>query len=86
MAPFARLAIEEQSPVSLGQLKLCKASSCQHSVPVALEIALSLEFALQAFPEGNNPAICNENLPNDSVYHRFLYIIQVLKLLEILQL
>ena len=31
----------------------------------------------QAFPEGNDPAVCNQNLPNDSVYHRFLYVIQV---------
>ncbi|KAK9811067.1 hypothetical protein WJX73_010697 [Symbiochloris irregularis] len=30
----------------------------------------------QAKPEGNNATICNEKLPNDSVYKRFLYIVQ----------
>ena len=38
-------------------------------------IDMRLEY--QAFPEGNDAAVCNQNLPNDSVYHRFLYIIQV---------
>lgn len=32
---------------------------------------------VQAFPEGNNVSICNEKLPNESVYKRFLYILQV---------
>ena len=31
----------------------------------------------QAYPEKNDPSICNQNVPNDSVYHRFLYILQV---------
>lgn len=38
---------------------------------------MTVTFKWQAFPEGNDPAVCNQNLPNDSVYHRFLYIIQV---------
>ena len=32
---------------------------------------------VQAYPAKHDPSVCNENLPNDSVYHRFLYILQV---------
>jgi len=31
----------------------------------------------QVYPEGNDPTICNQYLPNDSIYNRFLYVIQV---------
>lgn len=32
---------------------------------------------MQAFKQGNSPTQCNQFLPNDNVYHRFLYILQV---------
>ena len=32
---------------------------------------------VQAYPTKNDPSVCNQNLPNDSVYHRFLYVLQV---------
>ena len=35
------------------------------------------QSVVQVFKEGNDPSICNEKLPNDSVYHRFLYVLQV---------
>ena len=35
---------------------------------------------IQVYPEGNDPGLCNGMLPNDSTYHRFLYVIQVKQL------
>ena len=32
---------------------------------------------LQKFSVSTNPSTCNEGLPNDSVYHRFLFLLQV---------
>lgn len=36
-----------------------------------------LHVGMQAVPEGNRPDACNDMLPNESTYHRFLWVIQV---------
>ena len=32
---------------------------------------------MQPAPTGGTPGICNANLPNSSVYNRFLYVVKV---------
>ena len=34
-------------------------------------------MAVQPAPTGGTPGICNANLPNSSVYNRFLYVVKV---------
>lgn len=34
-------------------------------------------MSMQPAPTGGTPGICNANLPNSSVYNRFLYVVKV---------
>ena len=58
--------------------EVCKPAACSslHSSSIRGR-GRHTRHLLQAFSTDSNPSICNEGLPNDSVYHRFLYVIQV---------
>ena len=67
----------DKSPTTAGsQLKTAWAPyHCKTGKdPLVNEIVHNLH---QTYPEGNTNGICNQNLPNTSVYNRFIYMIQV---------
>ena len=51
--------------------------AAQFWVPMSGHVTLRMQVAPSGTASGGMPGICNEELPNTSVYHRFLYVLQV---------
>lgn len=76
--PFNFQTLFNQNPFSWANPTCTSVSSSQIEANVLPpNTYTSASLPPQAFPEKNNPSVCNQNLPNDSVYKRFLYIVQV---------
>jgi hypothetical protein len=57
-------------------LKPCAKNHAIFVADIGTESELCV-LLLQPAPTGGTPGICNANMPNNSVYTRFLYVIKV---------
>lgn len=76
--PFSFQTLFNQAPFSWANPSCTPVSSADIRANVLPPgVTTNNPLPPQAQPEGNSPNVCNQNLPNDSVYKRFLYIVQV---------